>query len=30
MPIDLKDYNFDDIKFCIRTSGAISCTIDII
>ncbi len=30
MPINLGQYNFDDLKFCIRTNCAISCTIDII
>ncbi len=30
MPINLGQYNFDDLNFCINTTGAISCTIDII
>ncbi len=30
MPINLGNYNFDDLSFCIRTSYAVSCIIDII
>ncbi len=30
MPINLGKYSFDDLNFCISTSSAVSCTIDII
>jgi hypothetical protein len=30
MPINLGNYNFDDLAFCINTNKALFCTIDII
>ncbi len=30
MPINLGEYNFNDLAFCIKTRNAVSCTIDII
>jgi hypothetical protein len=29
-PINLGNYNFDELAFCILTRNAVSCTIDII